>query len=157
MKRSVPLQPLSRQHHNGLLAVLLLRKGLARNAETGVLLEFVRWIWQKDLQSHFEQEETVLLPLLREHEDFPQSLNDELLNDHVYLRRFVEETRQGRVEAASLRDWVDRLDRHIRFEERTHFPRAEAVLSREELERIGEQLQEGEASNCMNYPVKFWE
>ena len=49
------------------------------------------------------------------------------------------------------------LEQHIRFEERTYFPEVEKILTEKQLRQIGEHLQNDDHTNCMNYPVKFWE
>jgi len=42
MKRNKNLYPLSHQHHNGLMAVLLLEKGVKKNAELKIMNDFIQ-------------------------------------------------------------------------------------------------------------------
>jgi hypothetical protein len=56
MKRDVHLQPLSRQHHNALMAVLLLKKGVQKQADVTVMKDFILFIWEHELVHHFEAE-----------------------------------------------------------------------------------------------------
>ena len=60
MKRHEQLQSLSRQHHNGLLAALLLKKGIEKTAEANVMTAFIIDFWRNHLKEHFENEEQVL-------------------------------------------------------------------------------------------------
>lgn len=64
IKRSAQLAPLSREHHEGLLAVWKIRQGLRNGTDTNTIARFVQWFWQEHLHTHFQQEETVLMPLL---------------------------------------------------------------------------------------------
>ena len=156
MKRNQQLQPLSRQHHNGLLAALLLKKGIKKAADTNVMAAFILDFWHHDLKAHFESEETILIPALKETE-FDETLTRRLLNEHFALRSYIGSLENGYANKETISDFADLLEDHIRFEERTYFPEAEKVLSEGALKIIGEQLHENDETNCMNYPVKFWE
>jgi hemerythrin-like domain-containing protein len=157
MKRNIQLQPLSRQHHNGLLASLLLKKGLGKKAALEELTNFIHFIWADELEIHFRQEETVLLPALAGNKDFPHELTDKLLEDHRYLAGIAQSIQSGSIDEEAIAQFAQRLEQHIRFEEREFFPRAEEVLNESELKAIGAQLEDDTSKNCMNYPVKFWE
>jgi len=156
MKRSAHLQPLSRQHHNGLLAALLLGKGLKKGASPQVMATFIVYMWERDLQSHFEQEEEILIPALQ-NTSLDPALTQQLLKDHRDLRSLVQQMQHENYGSDDIASFASLLEQHIRFEERIYFPAAEKVLSVEVLEQVGAQLHEDEAENCMNYPVKFWE
>jgi hemerythrin-like domain-containing protein len=156
MKRSVHLQPLSRQHHNGLLAALLVGKGLKKGAGLQVMATFIIYVWQHELQSHFEQEEQILIPALQ-NTSFDPSLTQQLLQEHRQIQSFVQQMQSGNYNSNDITSFASLLEKHIRFEERIYFPEAEKVLSVEVLEQIGVQLHEDPSGNCMNYPVKFWE
>jgi len=156
MKRHQQLQPLSREHHNGLLASLLLKKGIAKDADVNTMTAFIADFWRNDLAVHFEKEETVLLPALR-HTLFGEYLNRRLLEEHELLRSYIHDL-QGKEPTVSLINaFAELLEQHIRFEERIFFPEAEKKLSEEQLKQLGEQLEDDEVSNCINYPLKFWE
>lgn len=156
MKRHLQLQPLSRQHHNGLLMSLLLLKGLRRNADLQVLSDFILHGWNQELQSHFEAEEKILIPALKE-TNFEDSLIQQLLIEHTELRALVQKIENNAAGKEEISQFGTLLEKHIRFEERIFFPKAEEILSEEKLSGIGELLQHEDSVNCMNYPVKFWE
>ncbi len=155
MKRDTNLQPLSRQHHQGLMMVLLLQKGLKKNADPAIMQQFIRDEWQADLASHFQQEEEVLLPMLAG-KPFNAQLTARILQDHATIRELVSKAGEGALNEIEINYFSELLEQHIRFEERVYFPEAEKVLSAAELQQIGNQLTES-PRNCMDYPVKFWD
>ena len=57
IKRHISLQPLSRQHHDGLLLRWKLKKGLQKEIKLERLKAYVDWFWSSHLKSHFEFEE----------------------------------------------------------------------------------------------------
>jgi len=156
MKRHEQLQPLSRQHHNGLLMALLIKKGLAKNASLTVINDFIVKGWEGELKDHFEMEETVLLPALR-NKPFDPLLIEQLLTEHAQIRSLVTKAEANKNTAEDLQLFSSLLEKHIRFEEKQFFPKAEEVLSEKELFAIGSQLHEDLSRNCINYPQKFWE
>jgi hemerythrin-like domain-containing protein len=155
MKRHQQLQPLSRQHHNGLLAAMLLKKGIAKAADANVMATFIIDFWKQDLKDHFESEEKVLVPALTG-TSFNQSLNKRLLEEHELLRSYIYSLQNKPAAIPAIKDFTDRLEQHIRFEERKYFPEAEKVLTEEQMKQIGKQLKDNDAANCINYPIKFW-
>lgn len=156
MKRHERLQPLSRQHHNGLLAALLLKKGVAKKANQEIMSDFILNFWKKDLKDHFNSEEKYLLPALAG-SGFDKNLNERLLEEHATLRGYIHAIEQlPPASIQQIEEFYQLLEQHIRFEERTYFPTAERALSEEQLRDIGEKLND-EGENCMNYPIKFWE
>jgi len=155
MKRHKQLQTLSRQHHNGLLAALLLKKGIAKGANEKLMSDFILDFWKQDLEEHFNSEEEILLPALV-NTTFDNNLNERLLKEHEMLRSFVMSL-QNKADKNLVEEFTKLLEQHIRFEERIYFPGAEKILSEEQLQQIGERLIDHSETNCMNYPVKFWE
>ena len=156
MKRHQQLRQLSREHHNGLLASLLLKKGIAKDADLNTMTTFIVDFWKNDLEVHFEKEETVLLPALH-HTLFDEHLNTRLLEEHQLLRSYIYALQHKEPTVSLINAFAELLEQHIRFEERIFFPEAEKKLTEEQLQQIGELLEDGETSNCMNYPLKFWE
>ena len=49
MKRDASLQPLSRQHHDALMACLMIEKGVRKNTDLKILQDFTRQFWEKDV------------------------------------------------------------------------------------------------------------
>lgn len=70
-----------------------------------------------------------------------------MVADHARIRGFVmtliEEDRSGEVSMDTLHKIGERLEAHIRLEERRVFPLVEATLPEEGLEEIGARLGTG--------------
>jgi hemerythrin-like domain-containing protein len=156
MKRHSSLQPLSRQHHNGLLVALLVAQGIKKQADLRIISDFILNAWDQDLKEHFLAEEEVLLPALAG-TDFNKGLISQLLNEHDTIRQLVASLIRGDADYNLLEQFHILLSNHIRFEERIFFPEAERLLSTGALQMIGSRLNGLESINCMNYPIKFWE
>lgn len=140
MKRNENLQPLSFEHHIALSAAVFYRRLDPRDTPTQrryarQLLDLRR----VSLEPHFRLEEEQLLSLL------PQG--------HAGADRVREEHRRMRDQldgiAANIEDpdlptllaaFVDLLDDHVRFEERTLFPQLESSLSEPALRAAGAAL-----------------
>ncbi len=156
MKRHLQLQPLSRQHHNGLLIALLLTKGIRKKADKQVMAAFIAHNWETDLKQHFHLEEAYLLPILASH-SFDPAMVEKLLAEHAMLTQLANEAVNGQIELPQIEFFASLLNEHIRFEERLFFPAAEKVMTETELEEIGLVLKDTDDKNCMQYPVPFWE
>lgn len=155
MKRNENLQPLSRQHHNGLMASLLLEKGVNKQGPLTIMKDFVMYLFEMDLDEHFRLEEEFLIPAMRSNDSLREAA-DKIMADHAALRSL----RDRIVAAPSYEDLAafgSLLEQHIRFEERVAFNEAEKFLTEEQLQSIGSSVHEFNDKNCMSYPVKFWE
>lgn len=155
VKRTEQLQPLSRQHHNGLLFCLLLQKGIKRKAPLDQMQEFIQWFWFKDLEHHFELEEVHLMPLQKQYEVLNEPL-ERMLKEHYNLKDIINENSVN-ITYEGVQQLRDKLEQHIRFEERELFPLIEETISEGQRQTIGAALASEKDDNCMNYPVKFWE
>jgi len=136
MKRSEALRALSHEHHRGLVAALQLkraRQDTAADART-VFLDF----FEREGARHFRAEEELLLPAFARHSEVDHPAIVRVLTEHVDLRRRRQDLETGvDPEPAALRELGERLEGHIRFEERVLFPLIEAALPVGELERLG--------------------
>jgi tellurite resistance-related uncharacterized protein len=131
MKRHAALQQLSREHHQALVLVRRLRTAAGRSdgVEDEVYTEIsgVRAAFRAHVAPHFAVEERELLPLchgvgaeLAEHAET-------IRRDHAALRAMVEAvTRDSWTRDAAV--LADRLESHVRFEERVWFPALETAL-----------------------------
>src|SRR5687768_11216171 len=77
IKRSKELSPLSHDHHEGLMLVWKIRKGLKHGIATERIAAYCHWFWDNHLAGHFQREED-LLPTV-------------LPKDHPLLCRMMEE------------------------------------------------------------------
>jgi hemerythrin-like domain-containing protein len=156
MKRDKSLQPLSWQHHDTLMACLMIEKGVKKNADLKVLQDFTRHIWEKDINKHFILEENYLVPQLRQ-KKFPEYLIRSLLNDHDLIRNFSVRLLNGGASYSLFTAFASLLEQHVRFEERVVFERAQAMIPEGELEKLAKHFPQEHSTSCKDYPVKFWE
>jgi hemerythrin-like domain-containing protein len=99
---------------------------------------------------HFRKEEEVLLPVMARHGgDVSQASVVEMLEDHARIRglvmRLSDEVAGGNVRPETLSEIGDRLEAHIRLEERVIFPMVEESLPEAGLTELAARLEVKEA------------
>jgi hemerythrin-like domain-containing protein len=147
IKRSEQLAPLSRDHHEALLLVWKIRQGLKNSTPPKEIAAYVHWFWNNHLQLHFSQEEHLLLPHLPESDEMANKLKTE----HQAIREMVA----GTLQTDSLAMLADKMNDHIRFEERQLFPHIEKKLTTDQLNSIYHQL--AKHPHCPDkWENKFW-
>lgn len=121
LKRHAALQPLSREHMAGLIQARNLRRAadIDEAGRTRAITEFVH-AWRTEIRPHFDDEERLLLPLVRS-----PTLRGRLLDEHAALRRLAEQCERNPGAVARdpelVRHLGNRLHDHIRWEERDFF------------------------------------
>ena len=149
IQRNQALQPLSREHHHGLLFVWKIREGLKKQVSMHRLTTYTGWYWRHHIRPHFFQEEKILLPFLPDH-----PLTKRMKTDHDRIRELIIDIDNDPLRG-DLVHLTDLLEKHIRFEEREFFQHLQKILSAEELERIAHQLEEHPVS-CEDWKDEFW-
>jgi hemerythrin-like domain-containing protein len=138
VKRSDALSPLSRQHHQGLAAALKLKRADAA-AAAEARAAFVDF-WEREGRDHFRIEEELLLPTFARHGEHDHPAVVRVLVEHVDLRRRGEDVAAAAdPDPDELHELGERLERHIRHEERVLFPLIEAALPTDELARLAHE------------------
>ena len=156
MKREEQLQPLSQQHHNGLMAALLLKKGVDRQADPSVMDDFIISVWNAELRNHFLKEEVYLHPHVLQIPSLMEKY-EQMKTEHHQIRHVVDAIRNGDSGIALITEFHTLLEKHIRFEERDLFPFIQEHIQADQLNELGRNLQDLESKACSDYPVKFWE
>lgn len=151
IKRSVQLQPLSREHHDGLLFVWKIKQGLENRTNLEKLKEYTSWYWRHHIKPHFFQEEKVLVPFMPA--GHPMAV--QLKKEHDYIRELIlnidrEPDRHDFNRLANL------VETHIRFEERELFQYLEEQLSQEQLAEIYMKLEQHPVSCDEEWKEEFW-
>ena len=143
MKRHPALIPLSRDHHNGLVQAVRLRRAAAdgdASAPLAAAREFVEF-FRNDERLHLRDEEEELFPLLLRHVQSQPALLREVRLQHMQLEGFARTLEiavaAGSVERETLHAAGGLLDAHIRLEERQLFPLIEELVPGDELRRLG--------------------
>ncbi len=156
MKREVQLQPLSHQHHNGLMVVLLLKKGVEKNAAIETMNDFIVTVWNAELRNHFIKEEVYLHPHVLQIPSLMEKY-EQMKTEHHQIRQLVDAIRNGDSSSERITSFYTLLEKHIRFEERDLFPFIEEQIQPQQLLELGKSLEHLESRACSDYPVKFWE
>ncbi|MGO2359032.1 hemerythrin domain-containing protein [Mesonia sp.] len=148
IKRHEALQPLSRQHHFGLLFSWKIRKGFAKEISINRMKAYADWFFEKEIQPHFKLEEEFVFPVLGPEDP----LIERALQEHQEIRALFEDTKEP---LKSLHILEEKLQNHIRFEERTLFNKIQEAATKNEMEKIDEiHLQ---ISTPDEYTDAFWE
>jgi hemerythrin-like domain-containing protein len=132
VKRHLHLQPLSDDHHRAL--VVARRIGLAAKMDPAALTKTwddLRQRFARELEPHFRVEEEWLFPQLESKGE--HTLVGRARADHSRLRELV----CSEPDAVVAAQFAQLLHRHVRFEERELFPRAESLLPLPALEAAG--------------------
>ena len=161
MLRDPSLIPLSHQHQHGLALCVLIDRGLrgdASDAKATELHEKLSAMVEVELLHHFEVEEGVLFPAVREVIDAPH-LVDELVAQHremeALARRVAGASGEDRI--ALLQEFSALLSGHIRTEERRLFEEIQAKLSSEQLAEIGRKIEQTLRKVCPTTGKLPWE
>jgi hemerythrin-like domain-containing protein len=147
MKRHPSLRQFSDDHHQGLVNARRLRRTAsgegASPADTARnFLEF----WQRDTSRHFRNEEEVLLPVLARYGgDLGEQPILQMLTQHALIRglamQLSDELEQDKIREDTLRNLGEKLETHIRLEEREVFPLIEETLPEHALQEVASRLE----------------
>lgn len=140
-RRHDSLIPLSREHQYALMLCLRIHRGLIEHDSDKTWLQMkaghaVRF-FEGELVTHFQAEEEVLFPAMRELSGAPRII-DELLAEHEQIRQFIGQLEEIELSslASTLKEFADTLEAHIRKEERELFPIYEQQASPETIFRV---------------------
>lgn len=146
MKRSEALRTLSHQHHQGLFAALQLKRA-DRETAADARQTFIDF-FEREGARHFRIEEELLLPAFARHAGCDEPAIVRVLTEHVELRRRGQDLEaDADPDEGALRELGERLERHIRFEERVLFPMIEEALPPDELERLAAAIERAESDD----------
>src|SRR5205823_13939352 len=143
MKRHPALIPLSRDHHDGLLQAVRLRRAAAggdASARLAAAREFVEF-FRNEERVHLRDEEEELFPLFLRHVQSQPAPFRQARLQHMQLEGFARKLEIGVAAGIVDRETLDAtgelLDADIRLEERQLFPLIEELVSSEEHRTIG--------------------
>lgn len=135
IKRHPALRQFSRDHHFGLLLCWKIREGFRKNVEPERIKKYTDWFFEVYLKPHFEMEETYMFSLLSNE----NKLKKRAVAEHRKLERLFHDNKDVN-RALTLIE--EKLEQHIRFEERILFSEIQKVATTEQLEKIEEAHRE---------------
>jgi hemerythrin-like domain-containing protein len=153
MKRNKNLIELSRDHHHGLLLGWKIKQGLKRNVPFDELADYIIHFSREALFPHFKEEENQVLVYVNPDDPFCKRT----LFEHAQLRGIVARISiKGLTDDKLLLTLAEKLDAHIRFEERELFPYIEKLLSIQQLDDMGKLISELHHPYTETYANEFW-
>ncbi|MHA2338383.1 MAG: hemerythrin domain-containing protein [Candidatus Hodarchaeales archaeon] len=159
VKRHPAMQPLSRDHFTELTLAQRLKKGhpenLASNWPTNDNIQEqanrAKQIFDIEVSQHLKIEEDYLYLVAKEKLG-PKGykLLNKILEDHIYFKKAFQELNEGSLDQMrnKMISLGERLENHIREEERELFPLIEKVIPENELNEIGIRLNRREYKDC---------
>jgi hypothetical protein len=148
LKRHPSLQPISREHHYGLLLSWKIRQGFKLQIDLERIKRYKDWFWKNHLLPHFEFEEKHIFTILAK----DNKLIKRAYREHRRLKRLFNTT--DKIEQ-NLSLIEEELVAHIRFEERVLFQEIQKIATAEELELIEKSHTENQKS-VEEWQDEFW-
>ncbi|PZX50674.1 hypothetical protein LV84_03986 [Algoriphagus ratkowskyi] len=147
IKRHKFLQPLSRDHHHGLLFCWKIRSGVKRGIEVSRMKGHLKWFWDTHLVAHFAEEEAVVFPILGNEDE----LIKQALCEHSELEKLFS---QEDMDYEFLNYLQIALEKHIRFEERILFNKIQELATPDQLAKV-EQHNAAEGEE-LDWEDDYW-
>jgi hemerythrin-like domain-containing protein len=151
IKRNEHIVSLSKDHHATLLFCWKIRTGLQHEVDVNRMLPYVQYFWQHHMQPHFLEEETILFAPVKD------DMVQRALKEHIQIREKIEAIHIAEDNVKlKFETLANLVDAHVRYEERELFPHLEQVLTNEQLEKIGKQLNEKHNTLKDDFADEFW-
>lgn len=152
LKRHQALQDYSREHHDELLLVWKIREGLKKNISPKRIIDYCIHHYNEITSLHMKKEEKYILKKL------PENDKDriKILNEHKTINEVVKNLSKDSLDKNNkLIEFADNLEKHIRYEERTFFPKLQKTFSDELIKSM--QPAESKVQECTEWKDPFWE
>jgi hemerythrin-like domain-containing protein len=158
VRRHPALHRLTEEHHHALLQARRLREADERTIKARTQQFLTRW--RSEIQPHFREEETALLPCVCPPLQAGAAPVPEVCAYHVRIRRAVMVLQRAHfadddaARLAAAHDLAELLEEHIRQEERELFEALQEALGDEGMTALGEHLTAWEtgASDVLGLP-----
>lgn len=147
IKRHITLKPLSREHHHSLLLCWKIRTGFKKGVETDRIKRYVDWFFRDHIQPHFKVEEKYIFPIL----GMENTLVKQAMADHRRLLRLFLSSDEVEKTLSLIEE---KLEQHIRFEERVLFNEIQQVATPEQLKLFNQHHEEHQFEE--NTKDEFW-
>jgi len=152
IKRSKVLAEFSREHHFGLLLVWKIRQGLKAGIVPERMAKYIAYFFEKELMCHFADEEKFLFVFL----DKNSPLRIRAESDHAEINQLIEQIRLSNMNIKVIEQFANKLEEHIRFEERELFNHIQNSLSDLQLKNLAGQLIKKNIYVENGWPDEFW-
>ena len=136
IKRSPALVQFSKDHHFALLLIWKVRQGLRFGIESQRINNYIIFFFQNYLEEHFKEEEDLLFV----HLDYNNASRTVAEQDHKAVREIMEKIKSDPKNKTISAEFINRLEKHIRFEERELFNELQNALNESDLNIIAEKM-----------------
>ena len=144
MKRNPALYTLSHDHHQGLILAQQLKKGAPQYKGMPSTLEdkkeYTLSFYKTELVKHFQDEEEILFPAVKNKNDELDRKIAEIISEHRKMESLIKDLEKTDQLENVLDELGHLLEKHIRKEERELFIEIEKILSDDELKIISEKV-----------------
>ena len=147
LKRHPALRPLSKEHHFSLLICCKITRGLELNIDPDRIGNFLINAWHQQISHHFNIEEKYVFPILGSE----NKLAHEAIAEHRAIKRLILNEPHT---VKSLNRIEEKMESHIRMEERQLFPLIQSIATDEEMEYVS--LKHEHPINEMAWEDEFW-
>ncbi|WP_318271482.1 hemerythrin domain-containing protein [Sphingobacterium cellulitidis] len=147
LKRHPALRPLSKEHHFSLLICWKIRRGLELNIDPSRIAKYLIYSWENHLSKHFQIEEDYVFPVLSS----SNKLILDAIADHKTLKRLIFTENHN---IKSLNRIEEKLESHIRMEERQLFPLIQSVATDSQMEIIN--VKHNHPIHELPWEDEFW-
>jgi hemerythrin-like domain-containing protein len=152
IKRYPVLTEFSRDHHFGLLLVWKIRQGIKNNTQPERISSYILSYFNSDLRQHFDEEEKLLFKKL----DINLRLRKRAESDHAEIYELVSLISQNSNNRQYIIQFADKLDMHIRFEERELFNYIQSNLDPDAVKEISTQFTKHTHELEAGWHDEFW-
>jgi iron-sulfur cluster repair protein YtfE (RIC family) len=153
IKRHPAIVSFSKDHHFGLLLVWKIRQGLNNDVNPERISNYIRYFFKEDLEKHFKEEEQLLFSKL----PINDVLRKQAEGDHRAIYKLVAAIEKKKDDAVLLNQLADKLEKHIRFEERELFNHLQNNIATDDLVLIGKRISNSSKTIDENWEDVFWE
>jgi iron-sulfur cluster repair protein YtfE (RIC family) len=153
IKRHPAIVSFSKEHHFGLLLVWKIRQGLKKSIPAERISNYVLFFFREDLDNHFKEEEQLLFSKLPAGDE----LRIKAERDHLEIYQLVDAIKNNKTDAGLLSEMADKLEEHIRFEERELFNHLQTNISADDLKEIEKRFSNTGNGMDEKWEDHFWE
>lgn len=148
MEQEVELKPFRHEHKHLLRLSWKIRRGISKGVSFERMKKYTDWFYTTYLTPHFDAEEKYIFPIL--------GMDDPLVKKAIANRRRLDRLFLGdkKTPEVALSLGEEKLEQHIRFEERKLFKKVLEVATPEQLAQI-EKLHEKD-DFVENTEDEFW-
>jgi hemerythrin-like domain-containing protein len=143
MKRDPALSDLSRDHHQALFRAMRMKR--VGEDDLDEVRKDVLGYWLDHGTRHFRIEEEILLPAFATESDPSDEAVVTVVVDHIWIRERMDRLAADELNLAEVRELGERLEQHVRHEERVLFPLIEEALDRDALTALPQRITAAES------------